>query len=127
MHYPRIIKIGVLLIILFFGCWEGFVFLEQDSCLDNGNVWDYKENRCREDCFAWNKINGCIKMTDEQVQLFKKCHHEPAGCIPDNVFNNICLQNHLPLNKVTGECDAEFTPDKCNKLGKEWIYPEVCK
>ena len=127
MHYSRIIKIGILLIILCFCGWKCFVFLEQDSCLDSGNVWDYNENRCREDCLIWNKINGCIKMTEQQVQLFKKCHHEPAGCIPKDVFNSICLQNNLPLNQVTGECDAEFTLDKCHKLGTDWIYPESCK
>ena len=126
MHYSRIIKIGVLLMILCFGGWKGFVFLEQNSCLDNGNVWDYDENRCREDCLAWNEINGCIKMTDEQIKLFKKCRHQPAGCISKDVFNNICLQNHLPLNQATGECDAEFTLDKCHKLGENWIYPKIC-
>lgn len=126
MHYSRIIKIGVLLMILCFGGWKGFVFLEQNSCLDNGNVWDYDENRCREDCLAWNEINGCIKMTDEQIKLFKKCRHQPAGCISKDVFNSICLQNHLPLNQATGECDAEFTLDKCHKLGENWIYPKIC-
>lgn len=109
------------------GCRKCFVFLEQNSCLDSGNVWDYKENRCRDDCLMWNKINGCIKMTDEQVQLFEKCRNKPVGCISDDVFKRICLQNRLPFNLKTVECDAEFTIDKCHKLGPDWIYPKNCK
>lgn len=71
MHYSKVIKICIILAVLLFGGWKYFVFLEQNGCLDEGNVWDYNENRCREDCLAWNKINGCIKLTDEQVELFK--------------------------------------------------------
>ncbi len=101
--------------------------MEQNSCLDNGNVWDYQENRCREDCLVWNKINGCIKMTAEQVKIFKDCRHKEVGCVSKKVFDEICLNNNMPLNKKTGECDTEFTLDKCYKLGENWIYPTTCK
>ena len=67
MHYSKVIKICIILAVLLFGGWKYFVFLEQNGCLDEGNVWDYNENRCREDCLAWNEINGCIKLTDEQM------------------------------------------------------------
>lgn len=127
MHYSKVIKICIILAVLLFGGWKYFVLLEQNGCLDEGNVWDYNENRCREDCLAWNKINGCIKLTDEQVELFKKCRHQPAGCVANEVFTEICLNNNLPLNRQTGECDAKFTLDKCHKLGKNWIYPNTCK
>lgn len=127
MHYSKVIKICIILAVLFLGGWKCFVFLAQNSCLDNGNVWDYNENRCREDCLAWNKINGCIKLTDDQIELFKKCRYKPAGCVAKEVFNEICLQNHLPLNQITGECDTEFTLDKCHKLGEDWIYPKSCE
>lgn len=127
MHYSKVIKICIILAVLLFGSWKYFVFLEQNGCLDEGNVWDYNENRCREDCLAWNKINGCIKLTDDQIELFKKCRYKPAGCVAKEVFNEICLQNHLPLNQITGECDTEFTLDKCHKLGEDWIYPKSCE
>jgi len=126
MWYRRTVKFSVFIAILCFLGWRVHIFLLQDSCLDFGNVWDDEENRCRDDCLVWNKINGCVKMTEEQVNLFRKCRYEPAGCIPESVFDDICLQNNLPLNKTTGECDAEFTPDKCHKLEGEWIYPEIC-
>lgn len=127
MHYSKVIKICIILAVLLFGSWKYFVFLEQNGCLDEGNVWDYNENRCREDCLAWNKINGCIKLTDDQIELFKKCRYKSAGCVAKEVFNEICLNNNLPLNKKTGECDTEFTLDKCHKLGEDWIYPKRCE
>lgn len=33
-----------------------------DKCLDSGNgVWDYKEHRCRTDCWKWDDKLGCLK------------------------------------------------------------------
>ncbi len=127
MVKSKTLKFCCLILIICFAFGRINVFLEQDRCLDNGNVWDYQENRCREDCLVWNKINGCIKMTAEQVKMFKDCRHKGAGCVPKKVFNEICLNNNMPLNKKTGECDAEFTLDKCYKLGENWIYPKNCK
>ena len=49
MHYSKVIKICIILAVLLFGSWKCFVFLEQNGCLDEGNVWDYNENRCREE------------------------------------------------------------------------------
>ena len=126
MFHSKTLKICILFLILSFAAWKIHIFLKQDSCLDSGNVWDYNENRCRNDCWNWNKINGCIKLTEEQVKLFEKCRHKPQDCISKEVFNEICLNNNLSLNKITGECDTEFTVSKCNKLGNDWIYPAIC-
>lgn len=126
MHYLKVTKICVVLGVLVFMGYKFFIFFEQNSCLDIGDVWDYSENRCRGDCLVWNKINGCIKLTEEQIKLFKKCRHQSAGCVSKEIFSEICLNNNLPINMQTGECDAEFTPDKCYKLGKNWIYPKIC-
>lgn len=127
MHYSKVTKICIILAVLFFAGHKCFIHLAQNSCLDDGNVWDYNENRCREDCLAWNKINGCIKLTEEQIKLFKKCRHQSAGCVAEEIFHEICLSNNLPLNTRTGECDVEFTPNKCHQLGKNWIYPKICE
>ncbi|MBP5398908.1 MAG: hypothetical protein J6Y53_00635 [Alphaproteobacteria bacterium] len=126
MRNLKAIRITIFLVILCFVAWKCFVFLMQNSCLDAGNVWDYKEKRCRDDCLVWNKINGCVMMTYDQVKLFEKCRHKPVGCISNDVIIAICMQNNLPFNPTTGECDAEFTLDKCYKHGKDWIYPDVC-
>lgn len=33
-----------------------------DRCLDAGKgVWDYKEHRCRTDCWRWSWEKGCEK------------------------------------------------------------------
>lgn len=126
MFHSKILKFCCLLIILCIAIWKIHIFLAQDSCLDSGNVWDYQENRCRNDCLAWNETNGCIKLTTEQIGLFEQCRHKQQGCIAKEIFDEICLNNNLSLNKVTGECDMEFTVSKCNKLGKDWIYPSIC-
>ncbi len=30
-----------------------------EACLDDGNVWDDDERKCRTDCWRWTKENGC--------------------------------------------------------------------
>lgn len=127
MNYSKIIKICFLVAVFCFMVWKIYIFLLQNSCLDFGNVWDYDNNQCRNDCLTWNHINGCIKMTNSEVKLFEDCRYKPINCIPDSIFNEICLRNNLALNKSTKECDMEFTPDKCNKLKGDWIYPEICR
>lgn len=122
MFHSKTFKLCCLIVIICFAIWKIYIFLEQDTCLDNGNVWDYQDNRCRDDCLTWNRINGCIKLTVEQIKLFKECRN----CVPRKVFDEICLNNNLPLNQKTGKCNTEFTTDECNKLGEDWIYPVIC-
>ena len=126
MFYSKIFKLCGWLIVLSLVVWKIYIFLAQDSCLDSGNVWDYDEGRCRDDCLRWDKVHGCIKMNDEQVALFKKCRYQPAGCVPRRVFDDICLNNNLAVNKITGECNMDFTDDQCHKLGDDWLYPSIC-
>ncbi|MBQ8466038.1 MAG: hypothetical protein IJ545_08535 [Alphaproteobacteria bacterium] len=126
MFHSKTFKLCCLIVIICFAIWKIYIFLEQDRCLDNGNVWDYQDNRCRDDCLTWNRINGCIKLTVEQIKLFKECRYKANNCVPRKVFDEICLNNNLPLNQKTGECDTEFTTDECNKLGEDWIYPVIC-
>lgn len=126
MFYSKTFTLCSLTVIVCLAIWKIYVFLEQNSCLDSGNIWDYQENRCREDCLSWNKINGCIKMTPEQVKIFRKCRHKASNCVSQKVFDEICLNNNMPLNKKTRECYTEFTQFQCYKLGNDWIYPAVC-
>ncbi len=46
-------------------------YLEFETCLDFGNVWDYKEHRCRTDCLTWNAEQGCVPLTKENKQEMK--------------------------------------------------------
>lgn len=34
-------------------------------CLQNGQVYDYNEHRCRSDCRHWSKETGCEKIETE--------------------------------------------------------------
>ena len=101
-------------------------FLEIDSCLDLGNIWDYEQNICREDCLRWTKEFGCIKMTEDQVELFRKCRHKGSNCVPEEVFDEICKQNDLPFNAKTGKCDTDFHKGKCGTYSDDWSIPKIC-
>ena len=119
-----IIFVGAILVLM--RCT--YLFLEQDYCMDTvGGAWDSKQNVCRFDCLAITEGFGCIKMTDEQVKLFEDCRYKGADCIPDSVYDEICKNNDLPINKVTGECDTEFSPKKCSEYGSDWQLPKICK
>lgn len=58
------------------GCIIGIVYLlwfdpdffDIDSCLDQGLVWDYEQRICRDDCLTWNKREGCVPITDENIE-----------------------------------------------------------
>lgn len=126
MFSSKTFKVCLLIFILVFTLKKIHIFLEQDSCLDLGQVWDYSENRCRNDCLAITRNNGCIKMTIEQVKIFADCRHKQADCIPSKVFDEICLNNDLPMHKKTGNCDLEFSVDDCAKLNDEWTIPKRC-
>ena len=45
MFRSKTFKLCCLIIISCFAIWKIYIFLEQNSCLDNRNVWDYQENR----------------------------------------------------------------------------------
>ena len=105
-------------VILYLG-YCTYDFLRIDTCLDEGLVWDYEQHICRNDCWKITDGVGCIKMTDEQVKLFEDCRYKGADCIPDSVYDEIC--------KITGECDTEFSPKKCNEYGPDWQLPKSCE
>ena len=90
MFYSKIFKLCGWLIVLSLVVWKIYIFLAQDSCLDSGNVWDYDEGRCRDDCLRWDKFHGCIKMNDEQVALFKN-----VGINPPDVFLGEYLMTYV--------------------------------
>lgn len=43
-------------------------FLNIDSCLDRGYVWDYKQKICRDDCLTWNDKVECVPITEENIE-----------------------------------------------------------
>lgn len=42
MVKSKTLKFCCLILIMFFAFWRINVFIEQNSCLDHGNVWDYQ-------------------------------------------------------------------------------------
>lgn len=96
-----------------------------DSCLDSGDVWDYEQNICRNDCLKWSKDFGCIKLTKEQIKMYDNCNQ--LNCITKDVYKAICLSNDKAWNLKYEECDFNFTLDKCSKLDNYWILPDICR
>ena len=60
--FKHIKTLGLILLITAGGAAGWFIFnqLAIEACLDDGKVWDYAENRCRNDCLKWNENHGCI-------------------------------------------------------------------
>ena len=90
-------KIIKILMISFFGvCLLGLsisfirnpYWLSIDTCVDNGQVWDYQNNICRDDCLIWKKEFGCIKLTPEQTKLLKQCKNL-SNCPNNQTFKEI--------------------------------------
>lgn len=100
-------------------------WLSVDSCLDNGKVWDYEKNVCREDCLIWQEEFGCIKLTEKQIQIFEKCGSSNL-CPSWKTYKDVCLNNQKAWNLKSQECKYNFVPTECFKLQGEWHYPERC-
>ncbi|MBO4285324.1 MAG: hypothetical protein J5895_03735 [Alphaproteobacteria bacterium] len=58
-----VIVVGITLCIL-------FLMLDREGhCLsEEGGVWDDKQKMCRQDCLTWNKKDGCVPMTEENIK-----------------------------------------------------------
>ena len=57
------IFIGIAVGVLF------FVFDRQGHCLSEENgVWDDDQKVCRQDCLTWNKRDGCVAITEENIK-----------------------------------------------------------
>ena len=63
---------GIISLILYLEYPEIKQFLIADGCYNERNVWDEKENLCRNDCVMISKINACMQMTPEQGTLYAK-------------------------------------------------------
>lgn len=59
-------------IMLFIGIISSILFLMFDRegyCLsEEGGVWDDNQKICRQDCLTWNKKDGCIPITEENIR-----------------------------------------------------------
>lgn len=104
-----------------------FILDVKGSCASDGDVWDSDENRCRDDCLTWHQNYGCIKLTPEQMQLFDKSHANLDYYVPEDVYRDICFNNHKAWNLDEQYCEYNFKFEDCQKLNGNWEYPEFCK
>ena len=87
------------------------VNLDKDMCLDDGNVWDYDEDRCREDCLLWNDKYGCVQMTPEHVKVMKDCRRGRKRCdkeLAKMYSEELCMKYSRRINPKTGHCTFEY-------------------
>lgn len=97
----------------------------QGRCLSDGNVWDYSRNECREDCLVWGAEFGCIQLSPLYIKKIKQCQ-KPTGCLDNNDYKTICLDNHKAWNNKIQKCHLLFNLADCFKLTGNWIYPDIC-
>lgn len=100
-------------------------WLSIDSCLDDGKVWDYEQNICRDDCLTWQEEFGCIKLTKKQIEIFGKCGNSNL-CPSLKTYKDVCLNNQKAWNLKSQKCKYNFGFNECFKLNGEWLYPEIC-
>lgn len=82
--------------------------LDKDMCFDDGNVWDYDENRCREDCYTWTQQHGCIQMSREHFQMMQYCRANDEQCDLQQLYKyhlELCQKYNVPINPLTGKCE----------------------
>ena len=96
-----------------------------EQCLENALIWDYDENRCRDDCLKWGEGFGCIKLTAEETATIKECRFK-TDCITNDMIRTICLRNGKAYNEGNRNCRYDFKPELCYKLSGTWTYPELC-
>ena len=116
---------AIIFLIVFFY----ITFDSAGNCAEDGKVWDYNEKRCRDDCLAWNEVNGCIYMDEEYRKLFMACADKTADCDReklDLLDKELCKKYNAPLNLDYGYCDFRFEAKDCFKLKGNWEYPEIC-
>ncbi len=75
-------------LIMFLGLFLYFWLDDVGYCLEQGNVWDYGMDTCREDCLHWNYEKGCIRLTAEEVNSLKECERKSTPQLP----NGDCYQ-----------------------------------
>ncbi len=61
--------IGTIVLIVVASGMLFFVFDKQGYCLSEGKgVWDDDQKICRQDCLTWNKKDGCVPITKENIK-----------------------------------------------------------
>ena len=52
-----------------------------DGCLDDGGVWDGEFEECRFDCNTWNEKQGCVMISDEEMEDYVNgyCQNDGKG------------------------------------------------
>ena len=83
------------------------VNLDKDMCFDDGNVWDYDEDRCRDDCLLWNDKYGCVQMIPEHIQYIEDCRRDRKRCDREQAhkyYIELCEKYKVPIDPKTGEC-----------------------
>ena len=107
----RAIIITIVSLILLWILGEIDFFLREDTCRDGGGVWDYDEDRCREDCLLWNDKYGCVQMTPEHMQAIKDCRRDRKRCDVELIkwhSEELCMKYSRRINPNTGHCTFEY-------------------
>lgn len=106
----RAIIITTVSLILLWILGEIDFFLRDDTCRDGGGIWDYYEDRCRDDCLLWNDKYACVQMTPEHVKVMKDCRRDRKRCdveLAKIYSEELCMKYSKRINPKTGRCTFE--------------------
>ena len=64
--------VGIAIVCTIIGVIVFLWFDDKMFCLDIGKIYDPEQKICRDDCLTWNKIEGCVPITKENIEKKSK-------------------------------------------------------
>lgn len=64
--------VGIAIVCTIIGVIVFLWFDDEMYCLDIGKIYDPEQKICRDDCLTWNKIEGCVPITKENIEKKSK-------------------------------------------------------
>ncbi len=64
--------VGIAIVCTIIGVIVFLWFDDEMYCLDIGKIYDPEQKICRDDCLTWNKIEGCVPITRENIEKKSK-------------------------------------------------------
>lgn len=64
--------VGIAIVCTIIGVIVFLWFDDEMYCLDIGKIYDPEQKICRDDCLTWNRIEGCVPITKENIEKKSK-------------------------------------------------------
>ena len=64
--------VGIAIVCTIIGVIVFLWFDDEMYCLDIGKIYDPEQKICRDDCLTWNRIEGYVPITKENIEKKSK-------------------------------------------------------